>query len=641
MKGILRRRGNLSPPSVGDALVDNGSATTPPRARKRPRSAAFDAVILAAIAMAPAVAAFTLIPSIRIRAQNALRRLLLQRQGMSSSATSDDTATEAGNEASAFPSTLRFAVHTRGSPATSSARTTSTTAAFVPPSNAWLEGTRMGNVDTGLSKRDIEDLVVVGAKGSFSAIISESVCAKNSPVATSALVDLSSDDIALLTNLTRAQASQLIYRAIHENQYGPARKEAENRMLHWEEWQALAAATNERQGMWANTTTNPAGIGLFDFECPDAKFLLFDGFTVPVGLGSNLRRWGNVALFGSALSHQRVFLYMAGERPNAYASCERMDLQCSFAPMSPCVITKEEMDAAPVADQNLEKFLQANSNERIIKVTGKIGYNTSPGGKKYTVSVTTTLPSFGRVKREGEVYGLARTLESMTLGRKKEEENNYTFIDALVIGMSSVGDGIDAKYCVEAAAQLFITRPNRRMRQIVNNAIGKNFPSNYDPTEAVGLPIRASDKCKREADCIEFKEYMGQLGDAFPMYDIKRVVLTSEDGKVLQARQKYEAENDVDFKFIVNEQDIAQGSGSYGNLPRSKKKHTKEDVLASTMTAWAFQLQTGHSFLNLCSNFHVLMQYSINYGCSMASQFTTKEQNVTCNMGKKRQFAKT
>jgi len=640
MRGRLRLRGELPPLSVDNASV--GSAT-PARTRKRPRSAVCpitltcnSVTVRLGIVVASAAAACVLssIPLVRTWTQHALHRVI-HRQGVAPSSAPDSTKAKTSTNADRLPSTLHVEVHTNAA---------STVSAFIPPSKAWLEGTRMGNVHNGLTKQDIENLIVVGARGSIDTIISESVCCADSPVATSALVDLSSDTTRL-ANLTRAEASQLIYRAIHENQYGPARKEAENRLEHWEEWQALATATNERhhpEGS-ANVTTSQAGLGLFDFECPNAKFLLFDGFTVPVGLGSNLRHWGNVGVFGTALSHQRVFLYVSGERPSVLASCDRLDMQCSFAPMSPCVITKEEMDAAPVADHDLDKFLRNNPNERILRVVRKVGYKTSPGGNTLQISATKTLPTFGRVTRQGQVYGLARTLEDMSLDLNRETlkgENEHAFVDAIVTGISSVGDGIEAKYSIEAAAHLFITRPNRSVRAIINKAIHESFSSTYDPVRAVGMPIRASDKCRREADCIEFTEYMEQLQDAFPMYDMKWVVLTSEDEKILHARDEYEEGNDVDFDFIANRHDVAQGSGAYGNLPRNKKNYTKEDVVASTLSAWAFQLKTGHSFLNLCSNFHVLIQYSINYGCSMASRHTTKEQNVTCNLGKKRQIVK-
>mmetsp|Transcript_6580 Transcript_6580/g.18357 ORF Transcript_6580/g.18357 Transcript_6580/m.18357 type:complete len:590 (+) Transcript_6580:187-1956(+) len=492
---------------------------------------------------------------------------------------------------------------------------------YVPPSKEWLEGPRKGNVDIGITKQDIHNLIIAGAQShdSFDSIISESVCSKNSPVAqTIPSFDLDAFATANV-NLTRAEASQLIYRAIHENQYGPARKEAINRLQHWDEWLALASNPQYRQKDSSSSMSADGGIRMLDFECPSAKFLLFDGFTVPVGLGSNLRRWGNVDVFRTALSHQRVFLYVPGDRPNAFASCDRMDLQCSFTPMSPCVITQKDMDSAPVAPQNLDSFLSQNSDERIVRVKQKAGYSTS---------------QVQAIRgRHGQIYGLARTLEGLR-GKVEGSTAEFAFIDNLVAALSSVGDGMELEDVISAAAQLFITRPNRQMREIINRSLQDSFPKSFDRSKAVGMPIRASDKCKKEIDCIGFGNYMEQLHLEFSMYDMKRVVLTSEDGMIIKASEAYTEEHDEDFTFTTNKYDVTQGSGAYDDLPQSEKEHSKEDILASTMTSWAFQLKPGHAFLNLCSNFHVLIFDSIRFGCAMSSPASTKKQNITCNVGR-------
>lgn len=482
------------------------------------------------------------------------------------------------------------------------------TSLFMPPSKAWLDGTstRLGNVDAGISKKDVQNLIAEGAKShaSFEFIIGESICSKNSLVAQTTpsfdnLDAFATGTTAADVNLTSTEISQLIYRAIHENQYGPARDEAINRLQHWEEWLDLAS--------------DDGGFGMLDFECPSATFLLFDGFTLPVGLGTNLRRFGNVDVFRTALSHNRIFLYVNGDRPNAFASCDRMDLQCSFAPMSPCVITQEEMDAAPLAPHDLDAYLRQNPDERIVRVKQKAGYTTSP--------------------TDDQIHGLVQSLEGLQDKVSNGDSVKSPLVNSLATALSSTDIEMKVVDMIGAAAELFITRPNRRMRDIIEKALRESFSIGFDPNKAVGLPIRASDKCKKEAQCINFGEYMGQLHSQFPLYDMKRIVLTSEDETIIKASESYAEERDEDFIITTNTYDVAQGSGAYSDLPHSKKDYSKEDILASTMTSWAFQLEPGYSFLNFCSNFHLVIFNSIRFGCGRSNSASVKKQNITCNVG--------
>lgn len=208
-----------------------------------------------------------------------------------------------------------------------------------------------------------------------------------------------------------------------------------------------------------------------------------------------------------------------------------------------------------------------------------------------------------------------------------------SFVNSLATALSSADIEMKVVDMIGAAAELFITRPNRRMRGIIEKALRESFPIGFDPNKAVGLPIRASDKCKKEAQCINFGEYMGQLHSQFPLYDMRRIVLTSEDETIIKASESYAEERDEDFTITTNTFDVAQGSGAYNDLPHSKKDYSKEDILTSTMTSWAFQLEPGYSFLNFCSNFHVVIFNSIRFGCGRSNSASVKKQNITCNVG--------
>jgi hypothetical protein len=61
------------------------------------------------------------------------------------------------------------------------------------------------------------------------------------------------------------------------------------------------------------------------------------------------------------------------------------------------------------------------------------------------------------------------------------------------------------------ASTLYMIRPNPQYRNELRERLNKNVPSrddDYDPQKTIGLPIRASDKCRKESSCLSFERYM-------------------------------------------------------------------------------------------------------------------------------------
>lgn len=91
------------------------------------------------------------------------------------------------------------------------------------------------------------------------------------------------------------------------------------------------------------------------------------------------------------------------------------------------------------------------------------------------------------------------------------------------------------------------------------------------------------------------------------------IVLTSESLPVLQARFDYNQNETFPFRFIANDEDVTQNTGSPGGFSVAA-----DEVMLSTMTAVKLQLLTGATVGNCCSNFHKMMASFLARGCGSA-----------------------
>jgi hypothetical protein len=90
-----------------------------------------------------------------------------------------------------------------------------------------------------------------------------------------------------------------------------------------------------------------------------------------------------------------------------------------------------------------------------------------------------------------------------------------------------------------------------------------------------------------------------------------RIILTSEDGDVLEQRLDFQNRvKNFSLKFVVNEKDIAQGTG----LPKLYK-HRADDVMISSLVALKLQLMATVSVGNCCSNFYLVLLDFLRNGC--------------------------
>jgi hypothetical protein len=379
----------------------------------------------------------------------------------------------------------------------------------------------------------------------------------------------------------------LMYRAIHENQHKPARAEALARRKY--------------------PTKN---VGNFDYECdPDTKFIVFS-ITSGRGFGMNFRSESvEPLLFSLLMNRVAVYIQPKGEKFH-YADCPRNDMQCFFMPLSPCVLTHQDLQhSVQLTQEEIENF----------RVTGN--YSLYDHMKVLVVHTSNAYrhPSGlheAFFKRIAELY-------------HREAENQHIQPSVSQHTLKKVHDFITDprnQWLPWTAAQMYALRPNEFLNKHLRQIFDKSVPTHFNATNAIGVAIRDGDKCQRESQCMPFDNYMqlalevsikrsNQLlasnktsedltGDQKNLY--KFLVLTSDSKQMMDQRFRYN--ESFQFEFIVNSNDIGQGHG------RPRSYSNKDTVMIDTIAALKLQLMPETLIINSCSNFHRLIE-SFYWGC--------------------------
>ena len=223
---------------------------------------------------------------------------------------------------------------------------------FQTAASSWLQGERLGNSpESDLLSHEFIDSLPFMNMASAQRLLQSSLCYSTSrfvtPIITQHLeydeggtvdqqgVDNNDDEDSVLRSWTAA----LVFLAVHVHQHSHAVPEARIR---------AAAASTKPTALPTAAHHHYHGIGRFDYQCPDAQFLVVR--LSRNGLGANLRL-GAVPALMAGVATNRVVLYVNNLSnvsdyfavPWSLASCPRHDHQCLFLPTTPCVITKDEL----------------------------------------------------------------------------------------------------------------------------------------------------------------------------------------------------------------------------------------------------------------------------------------------------------
>jgi len=496
-------------------------------------------------------------------------------------------------------------------------------------SKGWIEGPRIGNTQDGHISEDlamemilngVEELIGPDRSGSIHDILKLTICHEQSRFLN--FTDDGSDGQKSL----QFWALRLIYLSFHTHQHKEAIAEAKL-----------------RQELGCGEILNKKGIGTFDFECPDAKFLV-----VPMkemGLGAVMRLGAVNALF-AAIGTNRTLLLVnnspVGDRNIkkkwVHASCDRHDLQCFFMPPTPCTVTEAELQ---------EAYAMSKSDNRRLFKFGEIPPDHVDD--RVIVSDFTLRPKHVPPSLVSIILNYSESIiqQTMETSGKDDPRIEIMNISKNVIGEEKPFDRVKRYYyfgvesILHHAAVFYIMRPNALYSEKIEDILSKNIPKDFIPELSFGLPIRASDKCIEESECLSFPQYMKVMSQTWHKHNstIKditsaqgmshahatSIVLTTESQSVLREKKLFESNLTLksqipfDYNFVMNEHDVMQETGH----PRDFMVLTADDVTAdqvmlSAVSSLKAQLMAKFTVGNCCSNFHLLLFHFLQSGCGAA-----------------------
>jgi hypothetical protein len=314
------------------------------------------------------------------------------------------------------------------------------------------------------------------------------------------------------------------------------------------------------------------------------------------------------------------------------ASCDRFDYQCFFMPPTPCTVTHEELaNAYQLTNKNFRSIMKLNSilpevahhkvwtfNSQFVPIT-YFPVKAMLLLQKYAEKLVAAVPQ----AKYPEYKKLLKQAAS-TIGKKDGNRDGYNYAAA--------------SFKVHHALTLYSLRPNPTSAQKLANIMTDIIPKDLDPERAVGLPIRASDKCTFESECLSFDQHMQvasalwakdqanatatstQQGQATPS-----IVFTTESRSMVEEQEAYEkAMTDRRFSFVTNTRDVLPDSGFMKDVEWKAEKNQRDAdpdaIMLSAMSSLQAQLLPKITIGNCCSNFHTMMNDLLSEGCGAADE---------------------
>jgi hypothetical protein len=430
-------------------------------------------------------------------------------------------------------------------------------------SQRWLNASRLGNIydDPFLTEQLTQQMILnlenmLLPESTMSNVLEQTICHENSKFRNVTAVAEDEQNV-------RVWAVKLIYAALHYHQHRLAIPEA------------VLRYGNNQKCPTSNDLWKKHGVGVFDYECPDAKYLIMP--LAGNGLGANVRG-GTVGAFLVGLLTDRVVLFVNNaeqggkylQSPWLLASCPRKDYQCFFWPTSPCTLTQDEIGKAHfLAPGEYRQILRGNIPEEL------------QHHKVWTFN-SKFIPGQDIPKKSAEkLYDYATKLISAV--PRKEYPDYVTMLKkaAETILVPDVPPDKDAynyaaRYHKAHHALVFYSvRPKPSNAHELKRIMSEIVPKNFHPDTSVGLPIRGSDKCIGESECISFDQHMQVISNewtkhqkrmGFPKNTNPTIVFTTESKNVVEEQQTFVAEkrdnsHPFRFEFVMNTQDVHPDSG--------------------------------------------------------------------------------
>lgn len=349
-------------------------------------------------------------------------------------------------------------------------------------SHNWLAGKRLSNIQD-ISDEVATSLIInAGNRASASLVISNTSISHDIRDATVMHHILSQSICPAHSKFLRWQEQEfqavdsvvvseslvirLMYLALHRHQHEPARAEAIAR-------QYISKRSMKDTEM--NIFNDEEGqVGNFDYECNAGTKYLVTSMPSGRGFGMNFRSYGVEPLM-LGLVTDRVTLLMNSIKVGPrefhnqfnYAGCDRQDMQCMFMPLSPCVLTHEDIaNAVQLPEEEL----------RNLRKSGIL--NETYADKKVLLVHTNNMQVQTRGIVDAFMDKIANLPDSLHLDEAVLSKVREFLIDPR------------NKWHTWAAAGLYGLRPNNFLRDKLNVMASRNIPKDFDPKRSIGVPIR-------------------------------------------------------------------------------------------------------------------------------------------------------
>jgi hypothetical protein len=369
-------------------------------------------------------------------------------------------------------------------------------------SEKWLVGPRLGHVHQELvGYEHIVKHMLLGTdnvllqnpfdeNGQLSSLLSQTMCLhqsqfRNVSVSSSQPPDATETKDISSERLIRQWAVKLIYLSLHYHQHKYALPEAQQRY-------STSSAPHDCLPESQAELTNKYGVGIFDFECPDAKYLVMS--LHQSGLGANIRT-GVVPAMMLGLMTDRVVLVMNNvpksvEVPNRrlhdnwpLVSCPRQDFQCFFWPTSPCVLTEDDITTAYALNISESRGLRDN-----------VIPNYADHHKVW-IWDTELLPMDGYHSPSAEkLYDIA---QQMVTRVPESIGSHYKNLLSKAVEQIRVDDGVregfnhlNSRSKVQHTFTIYSLRPLPQVSKMLEAKLFDIIPDNFNPAYSIGLPVR-------------------------------------------------------------------------------------------------------------------------------------------------------
>jgi hypothetical protein len=471
-------------------------------------------------------------------------------------------------------------------------------------SEAWLRGPRVGNIHKELDGYDhlVQHMLLgisnIFVKESFSkndpllSLLEQTLCLPQSPFLN---VSIPSNVNELVI---RRWAVKLIYLSIHFHQHKFALPEAEQRYKSINRTEGCSPVSQVE-------LFDEYGVGRYDYECPNAKFLV-----LPLGgngLGANVRNAVVPALMLGLMTDRVVLLMNNVPRtfssPNDFihhlwllSSCPRLDYQCFFWPLSPCVLTEHDLENAYAL--NISESRKLRENDMSYAAHHRVwiwqpdfdpinGYHVESGEKLYEYAKELISPISERIDPQYKNV-LQQAAELI------RASDGYRAVFNFAAGWSKV----------QHTFTMYMMRPHPQISKKLEALSTDVVPNNFNPDNAMGLLVRgtsnilfeflagiyltmfhsASDKCDAESECLSFGQHMTVLAEMWgkhlndtdsinsnenpSQYSDPSIIFTTEATSMVEEQKAFVSENRTvlryphfRFSFITNQHDVTPNSG--------------------------------------------------------------------------------